>query len=206
VGLFTYPVLQAADILLYDTDLVPVGDDQRQHLELARDLAERFNFRYGQTLKVPETSIATVAARVMDLQHPGRKMSKSVDSPLGTIGVMDAPADIERKVKRAVTDTDGEVRYDPETKPGLANLLELFAAATDCSPAQVAERYSQYGPLKADLAEALVAMLAPFQSARHDLSQDLGHVAAVLAQGAEKAHTVASATYNRAAGAMGLLA
>ncbi len=138
VGLFTYPVLQSADILLYDAERVPVGDDQRQHLELARELAIRFNHRYGPTLVVPEAAFPTAAARVMDLQHPENKMSKSVNSPLGTVLLLDEPADIARKVKKAVTDTDGEVRYDPEAKPGLSNLLELLAVATDRTPAEVA--------------------------------------------------------------------
>ena len=134
VGLFTYPCLMAADILLYDANVVPVGDDQRQHLELARELANRFNNRYGETFVVPEAAIPGTAARVMDLQHPERKMSKSADSPLGTIGLLDSDDDITRKVRKAVTDTDGEVRYDREEKPGLANLLELLAAATGRTP------------------------------------------------------------------------
>ena len=138
VGLFTYPVLQAADILLYDAERVPVGDDQRQHLELARELAIRFNHRYGATLVVPEAAIPTAGARVMDLQHPERKMSKSVNSPLGTVLLLDDPAEIDRKVKKAVTDTDGEVRYDREAKPGLSNLLELLAVATGRTPTEVA--------------------------------------------------------------------
>jgi tryptophanyl-tRNA synthetase len=129
VGLFTYPVLQAADIVLYDAERVPVGDDQRQHVELARDLAIRFNHHYGDVLVVPEAAIPVAGARVMDLQHPERKMSKSVNSPLGTVLVLDEPAEITRKIKKAVTDTDGEVRYDPNHKPGLSNLLELLAVA-----------------------------------------------------------------------------
>ncbi len=134
VGLFTYPVLMAADILLYAADEVPVGDDQRQHLELARELAVRFNHRYGETFTVPEAAIPRAAARVMDLQHPERKMSKSVESPLGTVGLLDSADEITRKVKKAVTDTDGEVRYDRVAKPGVANLLELLAAATGRTP------------------------------------------------------------------------
>ena len=134
-GLLTYPALQAADILLYDTDQVPVGDDQRQHLELARDVAERFNSRYGQTFVVPAHAIPPVGARVMDLQEPTRKMSKSVDSPQGTVLVLDPPEVITKKVKRAVTDTDGEVRYDPAAKPGVANLLSILAAVTGGDPA-----------------------------------------------------------------------
>jgi tryptophanyl-tRNA synthetase len=205
VGLFTYPVLMAADILLYDAERVPVGDDQRQHLELAREVAVRFNNRYGPTFVVPEAAVPTVGARVMDLQHPERKMSKSVDSPLGTLGVFDEPALIERKVKRAVTDNDGEVRYDPEAKPGLANLLALLAAATDRTPEQVAAGYQRYGDLKTDTAAALVALLEPVQARHRQLSADLGAVEAVLAAGADRAHQVAGATYSRAADAMGLL-
>ncbi len=129
-GLLTYPVLMAADILLYDADRVPVGDDQRQHLELTRDVAARFNHRYGETFVVPQAAVPTVAARVMDLQEPTRKMSKSVSSPLGTILVLDSPEEIDRKVRKAVTDTETEVRYDPVKKPGVSNLLELLAAST----------------------------------------------------------------------------
>ena len=205
VGLFTYPVLMAADILLYDAARVPVGDDQRQHLELARELANRFNHRYGETFVVPEAAIPAVGARVMDLQHPERKMSKSVDSPLGTISVLDSPAEIERKVKKAVTDTDGEVRYDPEAKPGLANLLQLLAAATDRRPDEVAKDYHRYGDLKRDVAEALVAMLAPVQARHATLAADPATVTGILAAGAERAHEVAAATYARAADRAGLL-
>ncbi|HEY5246192.1 MAG TPA: tryptophan--tRNA ligase [Acidimicrobiales bacterium] len=206
VGLLTYPVLQAADILLYDADRVPVGEDQRQHLELARDLAIRFNHRYGDTFVVPEGAFPTVGARVMDLQHPERKMSKSVDSPLGTVAVLDDPAEIERKVRKAVTDTDGDVRYDPETKPGLSNLLDLLAAATDRRPVDVAAGYSRYGDLKNDVAAALVELLRPVRERHLALSSDLGAVRGILAAGADRAHAVASATYARAADAIGLLA
>ena len=205
VGLFTYPVLMAADILLYDADRVPVGDDQRQHLELAREVAVRFNNRYGRTFVVPEAAIPLVGARVMDLQHPERKMSKSVESPLGTIGVLDDPADIDRKVRRAVTDTETEVRYDPEAKPGLSNLLELLAAATDRRPEEVAEGYVRYGDLKRDVAEALVELLRPVRERHAELSADPAAVRAVLDRGAARAHEVASATYARAADAVGLL-
>ncbi len=205
VGLFTYPVLQASDILLYDAERVPVGDDQRQHVELARELANRFNHRYGPTLVVPESSFPAMAARVMDLQHPGRKMSKSVNSPLGTVLLFDDPADLERKVKKAVTDTDGEVRYDPEAKPGLSNLIELLAVASDRSPTQVADSYQRYGDLKTDLAEALVELLRPVRERRAALDSDPGAVPALLAAGADKARQVASDTYRRAAAAIGLL-
>jgi tryptophanyl-tRNA synthetase len=206
VGLFTYPVLQAADIVLYDAEQVPVGDDQRQHLELARELAIRFNHRYGDTLVVPQAAIPTAGARVMDLQHPERKMSKSVNSPLGTLLVMDGPEEITRKVKKAVTDTDGEVRFDREAKPGLSNLLELLAVATGRTPQQVAEGYQRYGDLKADTAEALVELLRPVQERRAALASDPGAVPAMLARGAGKATEVAEATYARAAAAIGLLA
>jgi tryptophanyl-tRNA synthetase len=195
----------SADILLYDGERVPVGDDQRQHLELARALALRFNRRFGPTLVVPEADIPTVGARVMDLQRPERKMSKSVDSPLGTIMMLDEPADIERKVKKAVTDTDGEVRYDPEAKPGLSNLVELLAVATGRSPVEVADSYQRYGDLKADLAEALVELLRPIRERRAALAADPGAVTSLLALGADKAGVIASVTYRRAADAIGLL-
>src|SRR3546814_4278104 len=143
----------AADILLYETDRVPVGDDQRQHLELTRDVAERFNGRYGETFVVPEADIPKVAARVMDLQEPTRKMSKSIDSPQGTVLMLDDPKVIEKKFKRAVTDNDAEVRFDPATKPGVSNLLSILAACTGDTPEALAGRYSQYGPLKTDRSE-----------------------------------------------------
>ncbi len=205
VGLFTYPVLMAADILLYDAERVPVGDDQRQHLELARELALRFNHRYGETLVVPEASIPAIGARVMDLQHPERKMSKSVNSPLGTILLLDEPEAIVRKVKKAVTDTDGEVRYDPEAKPGLANLLELLAVATGRTPPEAAEGYARYGDLKADLADALVELLRPVRERRAELAADPAAVPGLLELGAAKARAIAGATYRRAADAAGLL-
>jgi tryptophanyl-tRNA synthetase len=205
VGLFTYPVLMAADILLYAAEAVPVGDDQRQHLELARELAIRFNNRYGETFTVPEAAIAGTAARVMDLQHPERKMSKSVDSPLGTIGLLDSAEEITRKVRKAVTDTDGEVRYDRAAKPGLANLLDLLAAASDRTPQEVALDYTRYGDLKKDVAEALVELLFPVRERRAALERDPGYITSVLADGAARAHAVASATYARAADAVGLL-
>jgi tryptophanyl-tRNA synthetase len=204
-GLFTYPVLQAADILLYDANRVPVGEDQRQHLELTRDLALRFNHRYGDTFVVPEVAVPPVAARVMDLQEPTRKMSKSISSPLGTVLVLDPPEEIDRKVRKAVTDTETSVRYDPEKKPGVSNLLELLAVATDADPAVLADRYTSYGPLKADVAEALVALLRPVQDRYRELQSDPGYVVSLLAAGAAKAHAVASVTLERAMAAVGLL-
>ena len=204
-GLFTYPALMAADILLYDTDQVPVGDDQRQHLELARDVAERFNSRYGTTFIVPDAVIPPVGARIMDLQEPTRKMSKSVDSPQGTVLVLDPPEVITKKLKRAVTDTDGEVRYDPTAKPGVANLLSILGAVTDSDPADLAGRYEQYGPLKADAAEALVEALRPVQERFAALSADPAELDRLLAKGADKAQALAAPILARAMAAIGLL-
>ncbi len=203
-GLFTYPALQAADILLYDTDEVPVGDDQRQHIELARDLAIRFNGRYGEVLTVPEHVIPPVAARVMDLQNPTAKMSKSLDSPQGTVLLLDDARDVERKVKRAVTDSDGEVRWDPEGKPGVSNLLSILAAVTGESPEALAGRYQQYGPLKAAAAEALVEELRPIRERHAELSKDPGAADELLATGAAKARGIAAATMERVRAALGL--
>jgi len=205
-GLFTYPALQAADILLYDTDVVPVGDDQRQHIELARDIAQRFNSRVGaDVLVVPEHVIPPVGARIMDLQEPTSKMSKSLDSPQGTILVLDDPKAIEKKIKRAVTDADGEVRFDPEAKPGVSNLLSILGAATGRDPQALAGEYTQYGPLKADTAEAVVSLLAPVQARYAELVADPDATAALLHAGADKARAVASATIARVHDALGLL-
>jgi tryptophanyl-tRNA synthetase len=195
----------AADILLYDTDRVPVGDDQRQHLELTRDIAERFNGRYGTTFTVPEADIPKVAARVMDLQEPTRKMSKSVESPQGTVLMLDEPAVFEKKFKRAVTDNDGEVRFDPEAKPGVSNLLSILAAATDGDPEALAAQYTQYGPLKADVAAAVIEVLSPIQGRYHDLMADSAALAETVAKGADKARAVAHVTLARAREAVGLL-
>ena len=210
-GLFTYPVLMAADILLYDTDRVPVGDDQRQHLELTRDLAQRWNTRYGDTFVVPEASVppAGRGARIMDLQEPKRKMSKSESSPQGTIGLFDDPKTVERKIKRAVTDTDDgpdAVRYDPAAKPGVSNLLELMATIQGRPPAEVAQDYSRYGDLKGDLAEAVVGLLAPIQDSYRRWESDPGAVNEVLRAGAAKADDVARKTLARAFDAIGLVA
>ncbi|MDQ6614233.1 MAG: tryptophan--tRNA ligase [Actinomycetota bacterium] len=210
VGLFTYPVLQAADILLYDADRVPVGDDQRQHLELTRDLATRFNQRYGKTFVVPSAAIPAAGrgARIMDLQQPTAKMSKSAESPQGVVLLLDPPEVIERKIKRAVTDAEtgeGAVRYDPMAKPGVSNLLELLGLATDRAPAEVAREYSQYGPLKSDTAAAVVELLRPIQERYWTLAADPAVAEKALAQGADKARAVASVTLRRARQAMGLL-
>jgi tryptophanyl-tRNA synthetase len=195
----------AADILLYGADEVPVGDDQRQHLELTREIALRFNNRYGEIFTVPTATIPAVGARVMDLQHPERKMSKSAPSPLGTVGILDEPSVIEKKVKKAVTDTDAEVRYDPTAKPGLSNLLSILAAATGEKPEDLASRYARYGDLKADVAAALIDSLAELRERYAMFSGDLAEVRRLLATGAERAGTVASETYARAASAVGLI-
>ena len=204
-ALFTYPALMAADILLYDTDRVPVGDDQRQHLELARDVAMRFNSRYGDTFVVPEAAIAKTAARIMDLQHPDNKMSKSADSPQGTVSMLDEPKVIEKKFKRALTDNDAEVRYDPEAKPGVSNLLSILAACTDRDPGVVAGDYRQYGPLKTDTAAAVIETLAPVQARYAELAADPGATAELLAIGAERARDMAAPVLARAHEALGLL-
>ncbi|MGH9029975.1 MAG: tryptophan--tRNA ligase, partial [Acidimicrobiales bacterium] len=180
-GLFTYPVLQAADILLYDADRVPVGEDQRQHIELTRDIALRFNRLYGETFVVPELTLPPVAARVMDLQEPTRKMSKSVNSPLGTVGVADGPEEVDRKVRRAVTDTESEVRYDPQVKPGVSNLLEILAAATGSGIDDLAASYSSYSDLKRGVSEAVVELLRPVRERRAELLEDRSYVESVLA-------------------------
>jgi len=203
-GLFTYPALQAADILLYDTDEVPVGDDQRQHVELSRDLAVRFNHRYGDTFVVPKHVIPPAGARIMDLQTPTSKMSKSLDSPQGTVLVLDEPKIIERKFKRAVTDSENEVRYDPEAKPGVANLLSILAAATDGEPAALAERYEQYGPLKQDCADAVIELLRPLQQRYAELTAEPGTAQQILAIGAKKAQAMAAVTMARVRDRLGL--
>ena len=203
-GLFTYPALQAADILLYDTDLVPVGDDQRQHIELCRDIAERFNHRYGDTFVVPAHVIPTAGARVMDLQNPSDKMSKSLETA-GTVGVLENSEAVARKFKRAVTDSDNEVSYDPEAKPGVSNLLGILASATGRTPESVAQDYTQYGPLKADTADAVNELLDPIRERYRVLSSDPGEIARLLHAGADKARTVAAATLERARNNAGLI-
>ncbi len=198
-GLLTYPVLMAADILLYDADRVPVGDDQRQHLELTRDVATRFNNRYGETFVVPEAAVPKVAARVMDLQEPTRKMSKSVSSPLGTVLVLDPPEEIDRKVRKAVTDTETEVRYDPVAKPGVSNLLELLAASTGGDPAVLASHYVNYGHIEGRRGRGSGrSCCARCASASPSCRRERGYVESVLAEGAAKAEAVAGPTLDRA--------
>ena len=205
VGLFTYPVLQAADILLYDADRVPVGEDQRQHLELCRDLAIRFNHRHGETFVVPEAGIPKVGAKIYDLQEPTKKMSKSNEAPGGMVLVLDEPKAIEKKIKRAVTDSGTDVVFDPENRPGVSNLLTLLGVASGGDPAALAENYTQYGPLKADTAAAVVEVLRPLRERYAELAADPGEVTRILRMGADKAAEVASKTLQRAKDAMGFL-
>ena len=205
-GLFTYPALQAADILLYDAQEVPVGDDQRQHIEITRDIAIRFNHRFGDTFVLPKAVTPKAGARVMDLQNPSAKMSKSASGDAGLVYLLDEPAVIERKFKRAVTDSSSEVAYDREGKPGVANLLEILAAATGTTPQNAADNYSQYGPLKADTGAAVVAMLAPIRERYQQLMNDRAELARLVRRGDERAEAVASATLARAHEAIGLLA
>jgi len=204
-GLFTYPALQAADILLYDADEVPVGEDQRQHIEITRDIAMRFNGRFGDTFVVPKIVTPRAGAKVTDLQEPTAKMSKSSNTDAGIVFLLDEPAAILKKFKRAVTDSDGEVRFDRTEKPGVSNLIEILAACTSRTPQQVAGEYTQYGPLKADAGEAVVEILAPIQHRYHELMGDKAELSRLLRTGAEKARAVASATLERTYSNIGLL-
>lgn len=204
VGLFTYPCLMAADILLYDVDSVPVGEDQRQHVELTRDVAIRFNNAFGETFVVPKATMPKAGARIKDLQEPTKKMSKSLDGP-GTIRIIEDPASIAKKIKRAVTDPESEVRYDPESKPGVSNLLEILAACTGETPDVLATRYEQYGELKSDTADAVVELLHPVQERYYELESDPATTLGVLGAGAEHASDIASRTLARAQERIGLL-
>ena len=203
-GLFTYPALQAADILLYDTDEVPVGEDQRQHIEITRDIAIRFNHRFGDTFVLPKAVMPAAGARVMDLQDPTSKMSKSAATDAGLVNLLDEPAAVLKKFKRAVTDSDSEVRFDRETKPGVSNLLEILSACTGTTPQALAERYTQYGPLKTDTGEAVIEMLRPIQTRYHELMTDPGELQSLLRKGAGKARAVAAATLARAQANIGM--
>jgi tryptophanyl-tRNA synthetase len=189
VGLFTYPVLMAADILLYGTELVPVGDDQRQHLELTRDLATRFNARYGDTFVVPEALIPKESARIYDLQDPTAKMSKSAGSEAGLVKLLDDPAVTAKKFRSAVTDTGREVRYDPAEKPGISNLLDIFAATTGRTIAEIEVEYDGhgYGDFKKAVAEVVVDRLAPIRTRTLELLEDPAELDRLLAIGAERA-------------------
>jgi tryptophanyl-tRNA synthetase len=196
VGLFTYPVLQAADILLYHADQVPVGEDQRQHLELSRTLAQRFNHRYGETFTVPQPYILKEVAKIYDLQDPTAKMSKSSSSPQGIIDVLDDPAAIRKKIARAVTDPGAEVRADEENKPGVTNLLRIYAALAGDSVAKVEAQFQGqgYGAFKKAVAELVVDKLAPVREQTHAILADEPALEKVLAYGAERARKVASGT------------
>jgi tryptophanyl-tRNA synthetase len=194
-GLFTYPVLQAADILLYQTDIVPIGDDQRQHVELSRDIAERFNARFGETLTVPKAVFAEVGARVMDLQEPERKMSTTGGTAQGTVLVLDPPEVIRRKVKTAVTDSGREVVRAAE-KPGITNLIEIMSVATGEPPETIETRYDGqgYGAFKEDVAEAVVALFDPIRTRYEELRADPEELSRLLDRGAEKARAVSAPT------------
>jgi tryptophanyl-tRNA synthetase len=196
VGLFTYPVLQAADILLYQADAVPVGEDQRQHLELSRNLAQRFNNRFGPTFTVPEVHIVKDTAKIFDLQDPTAKMSKSASTVNGLVELLEDPKRSAKKIRSAVTDTGREVSYDPERKAGVSNLLTIYSALTDRSIAELENAYQGkgYGDLKKDLAEILVEFVTPIQQRVQSYLDDLGELDKVLARGAERAREVASVT------------
>jgi tryptophanyl-tRNA synthetase len=206
-GLFTYPALMAADILLYQTDKVPIGDDQRQHLELTRNVAERFNARYGETFKLPEGIYPEVGARVMDLQEPDRKMSTTGGTPQGTIGLLDPPDTVRRKVRSAVTDSGNEVRRR-EDKPGITNLIDMMAVATGSTPEEVEARYdgTGYGRFKEEVAEAVVALLDPIRLRYGELRANQAVLRAILAEGAAKAELIAAATLEVAYERVGFVA
>ena len=204
-GLFTYPALQAADILLYDAEEVPVGDDQRQHIEITRDIAIRFNHRFGDTLVLPKAVHPKAGARVMDLQDPTSKMSKSAAADNGLIYMLDDNATIEKKFKRAVTDSDGIVAYDRENKAGISNLLDILSAATGTPIPQLVEQYNQYGPLKKDTGDAVIAVIEPIRSRYNELMNDKGQLAQLLKIGNQRAREVAARTLDRTHKAIGLL-
>ncbi|MTP16385.1 tryptophan--tRNA ligase [Turicibacter sanguinis] len=205
VGLFMYPVLMAADILLYDVDFVPVGDDQKQHLELTRDLAERFNNRFGETFKIPEPLIAKTGARIMSLQEPTKKMSKSGDNARNFILMTDEPNVIRKKIKSAMTDSDGIIAFDRENKPGISNLLEIYSTITGESIDSLVARYdgAGYGTFKSDLAEVVVAELEPIQQRMKELLNS-PIIDEVLDRGAERANQLAFKKVKKAEHKMGL--
>jgi tryptophanyl-tRNA synthetase len=207
VGLFSYPILQAADILLYQADQVPVGEDQRQHLELTRDLAQRFNTRFGKTFTMPSPYIVKDTAKIFDLQDPAIKMSKSASSPNGIIELLEDPARSAKKIKSAVTDTGREILYDEENKPGVSNLLTIYAALTNRAIDDLLETYEGrgYGDLKKDLAEVLVEFVKPFQERTKLYLDDPAQLDKVLAIGAEKARAVSAVTLARAYQNVGFL-
>lgn len=197
-GLFTYPSLMAADILLYQTDLVPVGEDQRQHLEITRDIAERFNGLYGETFRIPEAYIGKVGARVMALQDPTKKMSKSDENKNNTIAILDDPAVIMNKVKRAVTDSENEVRF-AEEKPGISNLLSIYSGVTGKTIAEAEKEFAGvgYGTFKTAVGEAVVARLEPIQKNFKDLQNNKDYLDAIIKEGAQKAERIANRTLDK---------
>jgi tryptophanyl-tRNA synthetase len=205
-GLFTYPVLQVGDIVLYETDIVPIGDDQRQHLELARDVAERFNARYGETLKVPRAVFADVGARIMDLQQPEKKMSTTDGTPQGTVLVLDPPDVVRRKFKTAVTDSGRDVVRAAE-KPGISNLVDIMSVATGEAPEAIESRYNGagYGQFKEDVGEAVVALFEPIQTRYEELRADPDELRRLLGIGAEKAREVSAPTLAAMYGHMGFV-
>ncbi|MEU6406926.1 tryptophan--tRNA ligase [Streptomyces sp. NPDC046985] len=205
LSLLTYPALMAADILAYRTDEAPVGDDQTQHVELARDLAVRFNQRYGQTFTVPRATPPKVAARVMNLHDPASKMGKSDDTGPGVVYLLDEPDAVRRKIMRAVTDDGRDVVYDRRERPGVANLLEILAACAGGEPEDLSGGYASYGALKKDVAEAVVEALGPLRRRHRELCADPGYVDGVLRAGAEKARRMARPTVDAAYRAIGLL-
>ena len=207
VGLFTYPVLMAADVLLYDTDLVPVGEDQRQHLELARDVAQRFNARFPDSLVVPEPMIQKATAKIYDLQEPTAKMSKSAATEAGLISLLDDPKKTAKKIRSAVTDSEREIRFDRDTKPGVSNLLSIQSAVTGVDVDKLVEGYAGrgYGDLKADTAEAVVEFVTPIKSRVDEMLADPTELEAVLAAGADRANAVSAKTLDRVYGKLGLL-
>ncbi len=207
VGLFTYPILQAADILLYDAAIVPVGEDQRQHIELTRDLAARFNARFGDTLVVPEVSILKETAKIYDLQNPGSKMSKSGESPAGILWLLDDDAALVKKVKSAVTDSLGVVSYDPVEKPGVSNLLSILSLLTGETVDALVASFAgqQYGALKGAVADAVVAAFAPIRTRTLELLDDPAELDRLLALNAARAEEIAEATLKRVYDAVGFL-
>ncbi|MFI9236186.1 tryptophan--tRNA ligase [Streptomyces sp. NPDC053079] len=207
VGLFTYPILQVADILLYQANAVPVGEDQRQHVELTRDIAERFNGRFGDTFTVPSAHIVRETAKIYDLQDPTAKMSKSAANPKGLINLLDEPKVSAKKIKSAVTDTDTVVRFDAEHKPGVSNLLTIYSTLTGTTVAELEQKYEGkgYGALKTDLAEVMVEWVTPFRSRTQEYLDDPETLDSILAKGAEKARAVAAETLAQAYDKVGFL-
>jgi tryptophanyl-tRNA synthetase len=206
-GLFTYPVLMAGDILLYQTDYVPIGDDQRQHLELARDIAERFNARFGETFKIPDGIFPRVGARIMDLQEPEKKMSTTDGTVQGTVGMLDPPDTIRKKFKSAVTDSGTDVRHDPDEKPGVSNLIEIMSVATGDPIEAVEARYDSggYGRFKEEVGDAVVALLQPIAKHYEELRSDPAELERLLAQGAEKAREASAPTLEQMYERMGFV-